>query len=236
MRKRDPNAVVSQFQSELASSLADLTSIHGKVGESGKLAQRASMDAFTRAAVAFEGFRSNWHIAAISRDATAFNKSQRNRVVAALTETDRGVLTAYVPSLALPLHPKLDEIGEILDPDRGNVSIKTLQDWQDKAGRHLCDPWKSKVTGLGYGERTLMAAVVALRNAAAHQSSRSADEMKTALGALTTPDNAGLRLPGRGITVSGIPTYLNGFEVGQERRVRKYHSRLHALAQRLRVP
>ncbi|WP_139804864.1 hypothetical protein [Rhodococcus sp. 1168] len=64
---RDPNKVIDTFQAEIARSLQDWRDLQVKVNERGPLAQRVSMDAFTRVAVAFEGFRSDWHLAAITK-------------------------------------------------------------------------------------------------------------------------------------------------------------------------
>ena len=107
------------------------------------------MDAFTRSAVGFERFRSEWHIAAIARDAARFRTTQRDRVVAALEETGRDQLVPYLPmGMGIDVHPTLDDVAAMLDATGGNLSIPTIKQWKKLATRHLCDPWKSKVMGL----------------------------------------------------------------------------------------
>jgi hypothetical protein len=237
MRKRDPDAVIDQFKAELAASLFDWGATQNDVGEGGRLARRASMDAFTRMAVAYERFRSEWHIAAITRDASSFVAAQLRRVAAALEETDRDQLLPYLPAgLALPKHPTLKEVGDILDPSGGNLSISGVALWRTLADKHLCNPWKAKVHGLTWADEKVTDAVVALRNAAAHQSPRSHDAMTAALGELTHPTHIGLQRPARGVPLAGIPVYLNGPGGAQTRRVERYHRLLDDIAERLRLP
>lgn len=238
MAKRDPNKVIDQFQGDIKSSLSDLAATRKLVGTSGALAQRAAMDAFTRLAVSFERFRSDWHIAAITQDAGRFRDTQRHRVKVALEETDRAALVPYLPpALTLPLHPTLEQVAGVLDAEGSNLSIPSVKDWQDLAKRHLEDPWKSKVAGLGTAQIRTFNAVVALRNAAAHQSPRASKALADALNKLTLPGHAGLRRATKGVTVQKLPTYLNGAGTNsQERRVDRYHALLRGLAEDLRTP
>jgi hypothetical protein len=237
VRKRDPNTVIDRFQTDIDSSLNDWRATRATVGEGGTLAQRASMDAFTRMAVGYERFRSDWHIAAITRDASTFRGTQRHRVTEALRETGRDALIQYIPTtLTLPIHPTLEEVGNVLDAAGANLSIPGVNAWQNLATRHLADPWRAKVLGLTWADGRLTEAVVALRNAAAHQSARSHEALSEALEHLTHPSQTGLRRPDRGVTLTGIPTYLNGSSSGNRRRVEHLHELIRGLTQRLRTP
>lgn len=71
-RKRDPDDEVDRFLASVVASL-DLWSRTQHALESSDLGLRkvASLDAFVRIAVEWEGFRSRWHIAAINRDSSA---------------------------------------------------------------------------------------------------------------------------------------------------------------------
>jgi hypothetical protein len=238
VRKRDPNAVIDQFQGELAASLSDWQATRARVGEGGPLAQRVSMDAFTRAAVAFERFRSEWHIAAIARNAAQFRAEQHNRVVLALKDAGWNELVPYLAAvMAIEVHPTLEDVAALLDAQGGNVSIRSIKHWRVLADRHLCDPWKARVYGLSWAQCKATTAVIALRNAAAHQSPQSAQKMTAALNALTHPvEHAGLRRPQRGVSVQKVPTYLNSVATGSTRRVERYHVLLGGIGTSLRVP
>src|SRR4051794_40611800 len=54
-RKRNPNDVIDAFQTDLAASLALWSAIRASMGLTGDVAKRVSVDAFSRAAVSFEG-------------------------------------------------------------------------------------------------------------------------------------------------------------------------------------
>ena len=93
MRKRDPNTLVDLFQNELNRSLGDWAALLA-VNRTQPSARRATMDAFSRAVVAFERFRSEWHIAAIARDAARFSESQEARLERVLKEA--GTRVSYL--------------------------------------------------------------------------------------------------------------------------------------------
>lgn len=231
MRKRDPNAVVDQFQDELARSLSDWRTLIAGVGA--MPARRATMDAFNRAAVAFERFRSDWHIAAIAREASRFAITRREALVRTLNGGGQGNLIPYV-HVAMPAHPTLDQVADLLDATGGNVAIPNIDRWKELASRDLANPWCAKVHGISWPNAKAAAVVIAIRNAAAHQSRRSLTGMSDALGDLTHPGHAGLRRPVNSVTLSGIPGYLHG-SAGTQRRVERYHEFLRVLSEGLRV-
>lgn len=222
MRKRRPNDVIDQFQSELESARHDRDALT-PAGTARPLAQRVTMDAFARAGVAFERFRSDWHIAAISRDATAFNKSQVDRVKAALVETGdkRALLAEHVKELSLKPHPTLAAIEEILDAEGANLSVPDYATWKELAEKHLVDPWQSKVVSIPVTDQVIIDVVIKLRNAAAHQSTKSTDAMNDALVRLRSKNRALARLQHR-VTPTGIPAYLHGAVPGGQPRIEIY--------------
>lgn len=231
VRKRDPNAVVDQFLDELARSLTDWRTLIAGVGA--MPARRATMDAFNRAAVAFERFRSDWHIAAIARDASRFAVTRRECLERTLKGGGQGNLLPYA-HLVVPAHPTLDQVADLLDATGGNVAIPNIERWKGLASRDLADPWCAKVHGISWPNAKAAAAVITIRNAAAHQSPRSLAAMSAALGDLTHPAHAGLQRPVNSVTLSGIPGYLHGL-AGIQRRVERYHELLRVLSEGLRT-
>lgn len=191
------------------------------------------MDAFNRAAVAFERFRSDWHIAAITRDASRFAVTQQERLERTLNEGGQRTLVPYV-HLAVPKHPTLEQAADLLDATGGNVAIANIERWKDLASRDLADPWRAKVQDISWQHAKAAAAVIAIRNAAAHQSPRSLNAMSDAVGDLTHPVHAGLQRVVNSVTLTGIPGYLHG-SAGTHRRVERYHDLLHDLSDGLRV-
>lgn len=233
MRKRDPNVLVHQFRTDLASISADRELLSETAAS--RLAKRATMDAFTRTAVAFERFRSDWLIAAITRDASAFSGTQLRRAKAALEDTNRGALAPYL-QVNIPKHPTLEQVGQILDASGGNVSIPSIRAWKECAKKHLAPPWRGAIEGILWEHAQAADAVISIRNAAAHQSPRSLSTMNEALSVLTDPiAHDGLRRQGNNVTLGGIPTYLHGVINSGDRRVEKYAKFLDVLAASLIV-
>lgn len=233
MRKRKPNDLVDQFRAEITTARSDRLGLIA--GATRPLAQRATMDAFTRVAVAFERFRSDWHIAAIARDATTFKQSQLTRVESALTETKRAVLIPYI-RVELPPHPTLAQVEELLDASGGNISLPSIDEWKKRAKSHLAPDWEVKVRGIPWAEAQIADALIKTRNAASHQSTRAVDEMNDALTNLTHPViHKGLARPKHRVSVTGIPGYLHGAQAGQPPRVEAFLDSLDRLAVHFRM-
>jgi hypothetical protein len=69
MRKRNPNDVIIAFQSDVQASLEEWSAVITSVREQPVTLRRGvSRNAFFRLAVRWELFRSDWHIAAATRD------------------------------------------------------------------------------------------------------------------------------------------------------------------------
>jgi hypothetical protein len=139
MRKQNPNDVVDAFLTTLNKSLATWGGVRHAVGESGPLAKQASIDAFLRAAVAFETFRSDWHVAAINRHSSAFKTDLANRVGQSVSGRWPGLVGRV--RIDLPAHPSLSIVKHMLDPRGRNISLSDAATWKDRASRELADPY-----------------------------------------------------------------------------------------------
>ncbi len=207
------------------------------VGSTGQLAQRASLDAFTRLAVAFERFRSDWHIAAINTDASEFNDAQVRRITSQFEKPKLRPLLAYVSISVKTAHPTLEQIASLVDVTDGNLSINSADAWGDLAKKHLAEPWRGLVRSIKSStqQRLFFDTVVAVRNVAAHQSGQATQRLNDLLTQLGSSQNKALGRSERGVKASNVAKYLNVQAEGK-RRVEIYHDRLRSLAESLRNP
>jgi hypothetical protein len=235
VRKQNPNDVVTAFRSEVLSIQNEWGAIRTAIGTTaGPLAKRATTDAFTRVAVTFEAFRSDWHIAAINRDSGAFQAALTADAVALVKAGSYPTLASRV-QVDLPLHPPLDLIRELLAARGDHLSIRNYDHWKTRAKSQLTDPWKAQLLGMHNADRAVLNAVIAIRNVLAHNSTRASDFMHSTLGRFQAPDRP-LARGARKISPSGVPAYLNAVTSGGQTRFERYVSRLDDVAARLIVP
>ncbi len=229
MRKQNPNDVIEGFRDELGTIQTDWRAIRTAIGTTtGPLAKRATTDAFTRAAVAFEGFRSDWHIAAINTDSQAFRAMLTADAVALVKAGSYPTLASRL-QIDLPLHPPLDLIRELLAARGDHLSIRNYKHWKARVKLELTDPWSGKIDGLHNADRAVLNAVVALRNVLAHNSTRASETVDNALGKFLAAD-AALKRGTRKIRPSGVPSYLNAVTPAGPTRFEHYLTRLDGLA------
>jgi hypothetical protein len=230
VRKKDPNDVVDDFQSLLADSL-DLWSDTCDEVTRNELRSNASVSAFRNAAIGLETFRSDWHIAAINRDSTAFVADLSVRIEQSIESRWPGIGSRV--TLSLPKHPSLNLLHDLIDPEGGNLAFGDRDKWRARAGRELTDPYRLAVASLTDRDHQLLAAVVAIRDCISHRSRKSSDSMNAALADLAHADRA-LRRDVARVRPSGIGAYLFANASGT-RRVERYHARLTEIAEAMRV-
>lgn len=122
-RTRDPDDEVDQFARAVGASL-DLwrrTQIALKSSDL-DLRKVASLDAFLRVAVEWEGFRSRWHVAAINRDSSAYRADLEKRFRASIKDGRFGALEPYV-NVVLPGQLSVAVVQRFLDPLGRNISF-----------------------------------------------------------------------------------------------------------------
>jgi hypothetical protein len=228
-RKADPNDVIDEFQAYLTSSRRNFGRIVRRLNRTPKLQKEASIDAFLRAAVGFETFRSDWHIAAINRDASVFAKTMRDSIKATVKSARDYRGGADLISISLPRHPSVKVIRGVVDPLGRNVAFP--DGWEKRCERELASPYKEKVTAMTTQHEAVVAAVVSIRNAIAHRSPWSVAEMNTAIQVLP----AGLRRGMRRIRLAGLGSYLWASPRGHaEARVELFYAALTDVAEALR--
>jgi hypothetical protein len=240
VRKRDPNAVIDAFQSGVAASRsAFLTLLDAAEALPIALRRRLAQDSFFSLAVAFEVFRSDWHIAAISRDLSVLSTSLDSEVAAVLQARQHVRGAKGFVRVDLPRHVSLDQTRGLIDPDGSNHTFRypkgdggIVERWKAAAGRELADPYRSAVLALPARELKVIQLVEALRHCHAHASTRSDVRLASALSALDPRD-----LPDLGssrVTHSRLGLYLLA-PVNGEPRVSMIHARLDRIVEGMRV-
>lgn len=230
-RKRDPNDEVSHFVAAIGSSL-DLWERTQSALECSDLDLRkvASLDAFVRAAVEWEGFRSRWHIAAINRDSTAYRADLERRFRESMKGRGFGELVPFV-HVALPAQLSVATVQRLLDPLGRNISFGDK--WTDRARQELAGQYAAKVQSLPPADLLLVAACENIRNAIVHRSPSSVNEMNTALVVLDPAVDVDLVRTNK-VSATGIAAYLHA-QPHAERRVEVWHRRLRDVAGKLRI-
>jgi hypothetical protein len=230
VRKKDPNDVIDDYQELLAISLVDLDSVCLLVDRS-DLKKNACVEAFLNAAIGWESFLTDWHIAAINRDSSAFVADLTTKLEQS-TENKWPGLKGRI-NLAIPKHPTLQLVQELVDPEGANISFGDRDKWRSRVERELVDPYKARVVALVAADHQLISTVVAIRNCIVHRSQMASDRMNDELANLRSADKW-LRRGEQRVRPSGIGAYLLA-NAGGARRVLTYHRRLLGIAEHLRV-
>ncbi len=146
MRKQNPNDVVEDFQVLIAASLSTWTQMCAQISGN-ELRKNASVDALLNAAIRWESFLSDWHIAAINRDSGPFVVDLQARVEQSVVGRWPGVRSRI--ALSIPAHPSLELVRELIDPDGGNISFGNRDKWIDRVQKQLNDPRASARPAVG---------------------------------------------------------------------------------------
>lgn len=252
--KRDPDRVIHKFQEELvplrtlwSEMLDTLGAGRGLPSELTveRLQKEVTADSFLRLAVAFEAFRSEWHITAIHKRSQAFAEHLRDQVDRRLNGDDKTQAARNFTHLNLPSSLSLQRVRDLVDPLGRNVTVSASpprkeQAWEKRAKQELEAPYRTAVTQLPTEDWRLMRAVETLRNHLAHRSAHSVDEMNSALLALDANRDGELKPKGlQRIKSDGVPRYLWAWSTGSggppRARMGLYYERLNDLADRLRT-
>ena len=238
MRKRNPNDVIASFRSDVHASLEDWSTVMASVRDQPvTLRSGVSRDAFFRLPVRWELFRSDWHIAAATRDPSRLRTTIATEVDRALA--GRPELTECRPfvHVQLPAHPTLEQTRRLLDPAGRNISLPASSSgrnvWVQKSETHLAGPWGEQVRDLPLADHKVVELVDCLRNIIAHGSRSSLDAVNAALAASTAGEESvfGARPMASSAAVS---RYLHTPVQGCA-RVEHFHKRLAEISDRMRV-
>lgn len=184
VRKKDPNDVVDDFGELAKDSLITWQQMCNQLGDAG-LKKNASVDAFLNVVIGWESFLSDWHIAAINRDSSAFTAEAEQWIKRRMAE--RPALAPLL-SLAIPKHPDLALVRDLLDPTGRNIALWPKAKWIERATKELVNPYRAKVTAVSDRDHRLIDAAVQVRNCVAHRSRAATVAMNDALGKLSGGD------------------------------------------------
>ena len=230
-RTRDPDDEIDHFEAAVDASVDLWRRTQNALAASDlKLRKVASLDAFVRVAVEWEGFRSRWHIAAINRDSSTYRTDIEKRF---RESTKNGKFKELEPFVHVVLPPQLSvaTVQQLLDPLGRNISFG--DNWTDRARAELAAQYATKVLSLSPADLLLVAASEKIRNAIVHRSTSSVNEMNTALVVLDATIDADLVRTGK-VTATGISAYLHA-QPQADRRVEIWHHRLRQVAGSLRT-
>lgn len=142
-RKRYPDDELNHFVAAVSASLDVWERPQWALTASDlELRKVASLDAFVRIAVEWEGFRSRWHIAVINRDSSTYRADVETRFRASIKGGRFGELEPFV-HLALPAQLSVARVQRLLDP-LGRTSLATNgpiepeQSFQPSTRREFC--------------------------------------------------------------------------------------------------
>ena len=214
--------------------------VHGhgeRQGSAGDLAQRSLQRRLLPARCSLGLFRSDWHIAAATRDPSRLRTTIATEVDRALA--GRPELTECRPfvHVQLPAHPTLEQTRRLLDPAGRNISLPASSSgrnvWVQKSETHLAAPWGEQVRDLPLADHKVVELVDCLRNIIAHGSRSSLDAVNAALAASTAGEESvfGARPMASSAAVS---RYLHTPVQGCA-RVEHFHKRLAEISDRMRV-
>jgi hypothetical protein len=230
-RKAEPNDIIEDFRADLEKVRLNLRELIGLIKQD-RLLKEIAIDTFLRAAVSFETFRSDWHIAAINRDAAVFAKTLTKSIKGTVAggRDYRGASDFVEP--AIGKNPSVAVIRTIVDPLGRNVSFGKTDEWVKRAKRELAPRYVARVRALTDQDMAIITAVIATRNCISHRSSGSVREMNAALQRLP----AGLRRPVNDVSVKGIGAYPWASPPGQNAaRATRFLTELRRIASVLQV-
>lgn len=132
------------------------------------------------AAVALEGFLSDYVVGCVNKDASQLQVDLQQRVCSSVTDKF-GQWAGTRTSLSTVQHITVAEIQGILNPDGWNITFREADDFSEKARRWLARPHQACVLGLSTDDRDMINCVKAIRDYIAHRSESAFGRMNHAL-------------------------------------------------------
>lgn len=234
MRKVDPATVYQRLSKEL-DTLKSLYNrgnkglrgrTHGDLYR-GKLAEIV----FHKAYVAFEIFVSDLFVGLINRDPWTYQEWKIRREYQRIAEAVSPWI--YQRTTITPKsHLRVDEVREVLDPNRYNVTFSSARYMRKRAKQWLSPRNAIGILSLNVSDRDFLNCAVSLRNFVAHESHSAHQTMNNQLVRVAkTGANTEFNRSTHG--VNSVGAYLRSVKLGKSRVVH-YIERLDNIAVKMR--
>lgn len=215
VNKPNLNLVIGRFQAEQKRQRALYNSLRGVATNDAMREQSCNLVMVT--ARDWEGFLSDWHIAAVARDSTTFSNTLTDHLATAVTkygnERDHPQLAVFSPTVHVPAHPTLSDIASALDGQGRNLPLSTKKARKTFAAVYLAAPYSSKHEKLADEDtRLLLEVLLSVRNVIAHRSRSSLDVLNAKLTEASKsahPDVGSLGRVKNRVRASGVGSYLD---------------------------
>ena len=215
MNKQDPNDVVDRFISDVAAAL-DRTSRLLLAPLTDQDENAVAENLLFSAVVAWETFRSDWHLAAINKDPSSFRGQLAQKIEAAIkVNLSERVSAIVMASLNLPNHYNVADVRAILDAEGRNVTFTGGKKEVTAHLDNLSPTWKLAASKMTKDERDTVALATKCRNAIAHRSDMSMQAFNSAMQDMKSSKGSVYKALARENAVrrNNIGTYLKALAV-----------------------
>jgi hypothetical protein len=242
VKKANTKVTVDRFVDRLQTARSDWASMDLALQDA-KLAvavrRRATAASFLAIAVAWEGFMTEWWVAAANRDPSTLllGKEQALRLTAVQGGVPKSLLVAR---LFTTTHPNVEQVGDLLGADR-NLTFRTHASLQKSAKNQLGPEFAAAVKAITTTEWQHADFTRLARNALAHQSAGAWNALndhtgqKTVIPALRHVRSPGPKRKGRALDRNSLPLFLHSTPTGlKEPRLLILSNGLESIANRLK--
>lgn len=183
----DLNRVVGAFERSHDEAVRTwITQYDNRVALGHSVLREATIGLVMSTARNWEVFRSDWHKAAVSQDATLLRDDIEDRVMSHIKTRDQSLSVSLEElgiqaSVQIAKHPTLRAVSLLLDATDRNLSFPTQNVADDMAKRQLAPYLAFKACSLSLDDWKLIALLGGVRNVIAHSSVQSVTRMNDAI-------------------------------------------------------
>lgn len=162
---------------------------------------------FHRGFVAVESFLSDWFIACINHNPSAYLKWRETAINNSVEDRFGKWYVEHFLTYRRLTHLKQSVIEELVNPEGENVTFSYHDQLKQRASDWLSPEWNSKVASVDKNRLLILDGAKKIRNRIAHNSRRSLTEMNDALKSLLKRGNALLLRPEKN-SIKKVGSYL----------------------------
>jgi hypothetical protein len=143
-------------------------------------ASEASEVCLLRLAVAWEAYRSDWHIAAVNRDPSTLLKQLQQKALRDVIIPPKYTDFVTLQAKKIPRHLNIASVKSILDSSGRNVTFSDRADAERRAKAELAPSLRAKILSLPDDWR-LIELLMSFRNLIVHRSSQSVSKVNQSI-------------------------------------------------------